>query len=52
MSRFTTTPTPLAGLQCIQRQPLQDARGFLARLFCFPCREAKQAAIVPDCLHG
>lgn len=34
MSRFTTTPTPLAGLQCIQRQPLQDARGFLARLFC------------------
>ena len=34
MSRFTVTPTPLAGLQCIQRQPLQDARGFLARLFC------------------
>ena len=34
MSRFTITPTPLAGLQCIQRQPLQDARGFLARLFC------------------
>ena len=34
MSRFTITPTALAGLQCIQRQPLQDARGFLARLFC------------------
>lgn len=34
MSRFTVTATPLAGLQCIDRQVLGDARGFLARLFC------------------
>lgn len=34
MSRFAVTPTPLAGLLCVQRQPLGDARGFLARLFC------------------
>ena len=34
MSRFTITPTPLAGLLCLQRQPLADERGFLARLFC------------------
>jgi dTDP-4-dehydrorhamnose 3,5-epimerase len=34
ISRFTVTPTPLAGLQCIERQRLGDSRGTLARLFC------------------
>jgi dTDP-4-dehydrorhamnose 3,5-epimerase len=34
MSRFIVTDTPLAGLKCIERLPLGDARGFLARLFC------------------
>ena len=34
MARFEIQPTPLAGLQCVQRQRLGDARGHLARLFC------------------
>ncbi|MDZ7861827.1 dTDP-4-dehydrorhamnose 3,5-epimerase family protein [Acidovorax sp.] len=34
MSRFTLDPTPLAGLVTVQRQPLVDSRGFLARMFC------------------
>jgi len=34
VSRFTVEPTPLAGLVTVQRQPLVDSRGFLARLFC------------------
>lgn len=34
MSRFAVASTPLAGLVSIQRQPLGDERGFLARLFC------------------
>lgn len=34
MNRFITTPTPLLGLTRIERQPLTDIRGFLARLFC------------------
>lgn len=34
MSRFEVTPTPLAGLQVIQRERRGDARGFLSRLFC------------------
>lgn len=34
MSRFTVEPTPLAGLVTVQRQPLADSRGFLARMFC------------------
>lgn len=34
MSRFTFLPTPLQGLVCIQREPLTDQRGFLARIFC------------------
>lgn len=33
-SRFTVTPTPLAGLLSVQRHLLGDERGFLARLFC------------------
>lgn len=33
-SRFRISATPLAGLQLVQRQPLGDARGFLARVFC------------------
>lgn len=34
MSRFTTSATPLAGLHCVQRQRIEDERGFLSRLFC------------------
>jgi dTDP-4-dehydrorhamnose 3,5-epimerase len=34
MSRFTIDTTPLAGLMLVQRQRLEDERGFLSRLFC------------------
>ena len=34
MSRFIVTDLPLAGLKCVERQRLGDARGFLSRLFC------------------
>lgn len=34
MSRFNVSSTPLAGLRCVQRLPIKDERGFLARLFC------------------
>lgn len=34
MSRFTVLNTPLAGLKLVQREKLQDERGFLSRLFC------------------
>ena len=34
MKRFTVEATPLAGLMRVQRQCMQDERGFLARLFC------------------
>lgn len=34
MSRFNFLPTPLAGLHVVERLPIGDARGFLARLYC------------------
>lgn len=34
MSRFRIADTPLAGLKRVQRNRLQDERGFLSRLFC------------------
>ncbi|MCF7979838.1 MAG: dTDP-4-dehydrorhamnose 3,5-epimerase family protein [Chromatiaceae bacterium] len=34
MPRFTTEPTPLTGLNRIQRHPIGDERGYLERLFC------------------
>lgn len=34
MSRLVCTPLPLVGLTLVQRQSLQDARGFFERLFC------------------
>jgi dTDP-4-dehydrorhamnose 3,5-epimerase len=34
MTRFAITDLPLAGLKLVERRPLGDARGFLARLFC------------------
>lgn len=34
MSRFVLHPTPINGLQVIERQPIDDSRGFLERLFC------------------
>lgn len=34
MKRFTITDLPLAGLKLIERQRLDDNRGFLSRLFC------------------
>ncbi len=33
-SRFRISDTPLAGLRLVQRLPLGDERGFLARVFC------------------
>lgn len=32
--RFTLLPTPLDGLQILQRQPVGDERGYLERLYC------------------
>jgi dTDP-4-dehydrorhamnose 3,5-epimerase len=34
MSRFSISDTPLAGVKVVQREHLDDERGFLARLFC------------------
>ena len=34
MSRFNVLDTPIAGLKIVERQPLGDSRGSLARLFC------------------
>lgn len=34
MNRFTISALPLAGLKRIERQRLDDSRGFLSRLFC------------------
>lgn len=34
MSRFTCIQTPLAGLVCLERQPVFDERGFFSRFFC------------------
>ncbi len=34
MSRFSCKDTTLSGLKVIQRQPIEDARGFLSRFFC------------------
>ena len=34
MNRFTAIDLPLTGLKCIDRQPVGDARGYLARIFC------------------
>lgn len=34
MSRFLVHDTPLAGLKLIERKPIDDTRGFLARVFC------------------
>lgn len=33
-ARFAITPTPLAGLYSLIRDPLGDARGYLERVFC------------------
>ena len=34
MARFDIHPTPIKGLTIIERHPIGDQRGFLARLFC------------------
>jgi len=34
MNRFTITDLPLAGLKLVERQIVNDSRGFLSRLFC------------------
>lgn len=34
MSRFIISSTPLSDLKTVERQPLADDRGFLARIFC------------------
>lgn len=34
MARFDIVPTPIAGLMLVQRQRLEDSRGFLSRFYC------------------
>ena len=34
MARFEFYDTPLPGLKLVQRKPIEDARGFFARLYC------------------
>ena len=34
MSQFSIFDTPIAGLKVIERKPVGDHRGFLARIFC------------------
>lgn len=34
MSRFDFIPTPLSGLNLVQRKTLEDPRGFLSRFYC------------------
>ena len=34
MSQFSFFDTPLTGLRVVERKPIQDSRGFLARIFC------------------
>ena len=34
MSLFSIIDTPIAGLKVIERKPIGDSRGFLARIFC------------------
>jgi dTDP-4-dehydrorhamnose 3,5-epimerase len=34
MARFSVSDTPLDGLKLVRRQPLEDARGSLTRLYC------------------
>ena len=34
MARFSTIPTPIDGLVVVERQRLQDERGFFSRFFC------------------
>lgn len=34
MKRFVLHPTPIAGLQVLERKPLGDARGYFERMFC------------------
>jgi dTDP-4-dehydrorhamnose 3,5-epimerase len=34
MSQFSIFDTPIAGLKVIERKPIGDSRGFLARIFC------------------
>lgn len=34
MSQFSIVDTPFAGLKVIERRPIEDHRGFLARIYC------------------
>ena len=34
MSQFSIIETPLEGLKIVEREPIGDSRGFLARIFC------------------
>lgn len=34
MSQFSIFDTPITGLKVIERKPISDSRGFLARIFC------------------
>lgn len=44
MAKFEFIPTPLAGLQVVQRQLISDARGFLSRFYC--AEEFRDAGVV------
>lgn len=43
MARLDFVPTPLAGLELVQRKPIGDSRGFLSRFFC--AEEFRQAGM-------
>ncbi len=43
MARLDFFDTPLAGLQVVQRKPIEDTRGFLSRFFC--AEEFKRAGL-------
>lgn len=43
MARFDFLSTPIAGLTLVQRRPIEDGRGFLARLYC--AEEFKRAGV-------
>lgn len=44
MARFDFVPTPLVGLMLVQRQRLEDSRGFLSRFYC--AEEFKTAGVL------
>jgi dTDP-4-dehydrorhamnose 3,5-epimerase len=53
VNRFAITDLPLSGLKCIERQPVGDRRGHLARLFCAAdLRSAGWTCSIAQINHG